>query len=68
MEARHVAIKNKRDTNPDLFREKKYRFDEAVSLGRTEKQAEKEVQDWIESLNENTTQTPDGKTDTKTEN
>lgn len=41
----------------DLYREKKYRYDEALSLGRTPEQAEKEVQAWIDSLNENTTQT-----------
>ena len=52
----------------DLYREKKYRFDEAIALGRTEKQAEKEVQEWVNSLDENTTKTDNGKTDTKTQN
>ena len=52
----------------DLFREKRYRYDEAIALGRTPEQAEKEVQEWVNSLTETTIQNEHGKTNIPNQN
>ena len=43
-------------TPAEIAREKSYRYDEAISLGRTPERAASEAEEWEKSLTE--TQTP----------